>query len=159
VASSRTGLLTISWLIISFSSRRFSCNTVTICTRPGVRICFCATLSCSLGESKLIAALMITKAVPQAVRFKLISACSESLIFQLVSVREGCGFAQGKGLAQIDAFDLRIPAQRLRAASAEDAAVIDDVRAVGDHQRLAHVMVGNQDANAGALQIEDDALQ
>jgi hypothetical protein len=27
---------------------------VTICTKPGVRICFCETLSCNLGDSKLI---------------------------------------------------------------------------------------------------------
>ena len=44
VISSSIGLATISWVIISRSSRRFSARTLTICTRPGVRICFCATL-------------------------------------------------------------------------------------------------------------------
>ena len=49
-------ILAISWLIISFSSSRLSWRTVTICTRPGVRICFWATRSCSLGERRLISA-------------------------------------------------------------------------------------------------------
>ena len=52
--SSSTGFLTISWVIISFNSSRLSWRTVTIWTRPGVRICFCATFNCSLGDSKLI---------------------------------------------------------------------------------------------------------
>src|ERR1700722_4006666 len=44
----------ISWLIISRSSRRFSASTLTICTRHGVRICFCATRKFSLGWSQFI---------------------------------------------------------------------------------------------------------
>ncbi len=36
---------------MSFSSSRFNWRTVTIWTSPGVRICFCETFSCSLGES------------------------------------------------------------------------------------------------------------
>ena len=44
----------ISWVIMSLSSSRLSWSTVTICTRPGVRICFCATRSCSLGDRRLI---------------------------------------------------------------------------------------------------------
>src|SRR5438445_1734332 len=101
---------------------------------------------------------MITKAVPHAA-CHLISACVESLIFPLVSVRERCGFAQRKGLAQVYALDFRIPAQRLRTTRAEDTAVVDDVRTVGNHQSLAHVVVRDQDADARALQIKDDALQ
>ncbi len=49
--SSRTGFSAISCVIMSFSSSRFSWRTVTIWTSPGVRICFCETFSCSLGES------------------------------------------------------------------------------------------------------------
>src|ERR1700691_2940862 len=49
------GLATISWVIISRNSSRLSARTLTICTRPGVRICFWATLRCSLGWSQLIA--------------------------------------------------------------------------------------------------------
>src|ERR1700735_3481822 len=44
----------ISWLIISRSSRRLSARTLTICTRPGVRICFWATRRLSLGASQFI---------------------------------------------------------------------------------------------------------
>src|SRR5579862_6217488 len=44
----------ISWLIISRSSRRLSARTLTICTRPGVRICFWATRRFSLGASQFI---------------------------------------------------------------------------------------------------------
>ena len=47
--SSSTGFATISVLIISFNSSRFSASTLTICTRPGVRICFCATFKLSLS--------------------------------------------------------------------------------------------------------------
>src|SRR5450759_1683540 len=55
--SSSTGFWTISWVTISFSSSRLSWRMVTIWTSPGVRICFCATFSCSLGDSKLICLL------------------------------------------------------------------------------------------------------
>ena len=39
---------------MSFSSSRFNWSRLTICTSPGVRICFCGTLTCSLGERELM---------------------------------------------------------------------------------------------------------
>ena len=48
--------------------------------------------------------------------------------------------------------------QLVRRAAAEDAAVVHDVRAVGDAQRLAHVVVGDEHADPPLLQVEDDLL-
>ena len=41
----------------------------------------------------------------------------------------------------------------------KDLAVVDDVGAIRHRQRLAHVVIGHQNADAGVLQIEDDPLQ
>ncbi len=49
--------------------------------------------------------------------------------------------------------------KRLGTAGAEDFSVIDDVSAIRDGQRLAHVVIGHQNADPGVLQIENDALQ
>src|SRR5947209_2148247 len=46
--------------------------------------------------------------------------------------------------AEVDALHLRIAPQRLRAAGAEDPAVINDVGAIGDLQSLAHVVIRHQ---------------
>ena len=40
----------------------------------------------------------------------------------------------------------------------KNPAVVDDVRAVGDAQRFAHVVVRNQHADAAVLQMKDDFL-
>ena len=57
-------------------------------------------------------------------------------------------YLQAERLAQIDPLHLRIARQRLRTARAENPPVVDHVRAVGHRQRLAHVVVGHQDADA-----------
>src|SRR5262249_16275906 len=54
---------------------------------------------------------------------------------------------------------LRIVTQLLWRASAEDPAFIDDVGTIGDRERFPHIVVGNQDADATAFQIEDYLLQ
>ena len=40
----------------------------------------------------------------------------------------------------------------------EDAAVVHDVGAVADAEGFAHVVVGDQDANAAIFQVPNDAL-
>src|SRR5579872_3357224 len=67
--------------------------------------------------------------------------------------------AEGKRLAQVDPLDLGVASQRLGAACTENAPIVDDVGAVGDHEGFADVVVCHQNADAGALQVEDDALQ
>src|ERR1039458_8116792 len=66
---------------------------------------------------------------------------------------------QVERFAQVDAFDLGVAAEGLGTARAENPPIVDDVGPVGHQQGLAHVVVGHQDADAGPLQIEDDALQ
>src|SRR5713226_9141513 len=66
---------------------------------------------------------------------------------------------QGECFAQVDSFHLRVASQFPRGAGPKDAAVVDDIGAVGDTEGLAHIMVGDQDADAGLFQAEDDALQ
>ncbi len=53
-SSSRTGFSTISAVIMSRSSSLLSASTLTICTRPGVRICLCETFKWSLGWRRTI---------------------------------------------------------------------------------------------------------
>ena len=50
--------------------------------------------------------------------------------------------------AEIDAPDLFIGRQTVGRAAPEDDPVGDDVRAVGDPQRLAHVVIGDEHADA-----------
>src|ERR1700722_17193135 len=60
VASSRTGFCATSAEIMSFNSSRFNCSKLTICTSPGVRICFCEIRTCSRGESEPITSPILT---------------------------------------------------------------------------------------------------
>src|ERR1019366_2732557 len=66
---------------------------------------------------------------------------------------------QVERFAQVDAFDLGVASQGLGTAGAEDPPIVDDVGPIGHQQGLADVVVGHQDADAGPLQVEDDALQ
>ena len=54
-SSSRTGFSTISAVIMSRSSSLLSASTLTICTRPGVRICRWETFKCNLGCNNTMA--------------------------------------------------------------------------------------------------------
>src|SRR6202030_2412807 len=62
-------------------------------------------------------------------------------------------------LTEVDALDLRIATEDIRPSRAENFAVVNNVGAIGNHQGFAHVVVRHENANSGALQIEDDALQ
>jgi len=66
--------------------------------------------------------------------------------------------ARVEAFAEVDALDFGIVAEVVGAPGAEDFPVVDDVGAVGDGQGFAHVVVGDQDADAVALQLEDDVL-
>src|ERR1700694_5505759 len=59
---------------------------------------------------------------------------------------------------QINPTDLFVGRQAVRRAALENHSAVDDVRAVGDAQRLAHVVVGDEHADAAILQVEDDFL-
>src|SRR5439155_23383361 len=67
--------------------------------------------------------------------------------------------AEAEILAQIDPFHLRVAAEHVRTAGAEDLSVIDDVGPVGDDQGFADIMIGHQNPDSGPLQVRDDALQ
>src|SRR6266540_326915 len=59
---------------------------------------------------------------------------------------------------QINSSDLVVCRQAGRRPALEDDAFVDDVRTVGDSQRLTHVVIRDEDANPTVLQVEDDFL-
>src|ERR1700674_4331133 len=61
--------------------------------------------------------------------------------------------------AEIHAPHLGIIAELLGTTVAEDLAVIDDIGAVRYRQRLANIMIGHQNPEAGVLKIENEPLQ
>src|SRR5712692_10295405 len=61
-------------------------------------------------------------------------------------------------LAQVSLSGFRVVCKFRGRAGREDAAVEQDVRPVGDGQRLAHVVVGDEDADAALLQARNDFL-
>ena len=63
---------------------------------------------------------------------------------------------EGEALAEVNAFDLGVVAEFLGGASAEDAAFIDDVGAIGDGEGFADVVVGDEHADAAVLQVGDE---
>src|SRR5437667_3264652 len=66
---------------------------------------------------------------------------------------------QRKTLAEVNAADFGVVAELLGRASAEDAAIINDVGAIGDGKSFAHVMVGHEHADAGILQVKNNLLK
>ena len=62
-------------------------------------------------------------------------------------------------VAQVNALDLGVAAQFARRTLAEDAALRNDVGAVGDAERFADVVVGDEHADAAVFQIKDYLLQ
>src|SRR5207342_3434431 len=61
-------------------------------------------------------------------------------------------------VAEVDAADIRIREYGIGGALGEDASFIEDIRPVADAQGLAHVMVGNEHADAALAQVTDDLL-
>src|SRR6266446_156823 len=136
LCSSRTGLAIISWLIISRSSRRFSARTLTICTRPGVRICFCDTRRLSLSPC-------------QAMDRPAFSYSNPSYPI----------LVQAEMIAQINAPDFRIIAQFVRAALPKYLPIFQDVRVIRHAESFPDVMIGNEHANSRLSEIPDEFLQ
>src|SRR3954447_5322496 len=61
-------------------------------------------------------------------------------------------------LPEINFPDVLIINNLARCARREDAALVDDVRTVADAERLAHIVVGDQHADAALLEEADDLL-
>src|SRR5579859_1688077 len=61
----------------------------------------------------------------------------------------------GEGVAQVDAADFRVVDDLVRRAFEQHLARVDDRGAVDDVEGLADIVVGDQDADAAALQIGD----
>src|SRR5438034_10892890 len=59
---------------------------------------------------------------------------------------------------QINPSDFFVARQTFRSAALEDDTVMDDVRAIGDAQRFADVVIRDEHANAAVLEMEDDLL-
>src|SRR5205085_3694889 len=58
-------------------------------------------------------------------------------------------------LAQIEAADILVGDEGLGAAGEQDLAAIDDAGAVDDVERLADIVIGDQDADVAILEIPD----
>src|SRR4051794_17153203 len=67
--------------------------------------------------------------------------------------------AKRKRFPKIHAAYLRVARQSFGTAGAEDASFVNDVGTIGDGESFADVVVRDQNAYAGTLQIENDALQ
>src|SRR5882672_9452595 len=66
--------------------------------------------------------------------------------------------SKSKVLTEIDFPDVLIINNLARGARGEHPAFVDDVRAVADAERLADIVVGDEDADATLLQEADDLL-
>jgi len=66
---------------------------------------------------------------------------------------------QRKSFAKVDPPHLYVIPQLVRCSGAEDPSFGDYVCPVGYAERLANIMVGNQNADAARFQVEDDLLQ
>src|SRR5205823_3198691 len=140
---------TISALIMSLSSSLLSARTLTICTRPGVRICLCETFKCSLGWRRTIKTsdqLSVASSVP-----------SEQSRYQLTTGH--CVSHQRKTFPQINPSDFRIASQLFRRPMPENSSFVDDVGPIGYGKRLAYIVICNQNPNPGCFHIADDFLQ
>src|SRR5271168_2678025 len=144
----------ISWLIISRSSRRFSASTLTICTSPGVRICFCETRRLSLSPCQAIQSLL---SVPEGREVPVNSTLLiPTTAFRLPIPRT---LVQPEVISEIDPPHFGIAAQLGRPAFPEYLATFQDVCAVRYVQSFPDVMIRNQYSYAGARQVADDFLQ
>ena len=65
------------------------------------------------------------------------------------------GLRNPKALAEVDAPDILVTDNLVRRAAHQDAAVVQNISAIHDFERLADVVVGDQDANATVLEIGD----
>src|SRR5688572_30655845 len=59
---------------------------------------------------------------------------------------------------QINPPHVLVRGQLIWCAAAEDRTVVDDVCAVGDPKRLAHIVIGDEHADSALLQVKDDLL-
>src|SRR5713226_8186026 len=59
---------------------------------------------------------------------------------------------------QVNPAHLVVGRQRLGRAALEDHAAMDDVRAIGDAEGFAHVVIGDQHADAARFEVKDDLL-
>src|SRR5215469_7795274 len=136
-SSSRTGFSVNSALIMSASSSLLRARTLTICTSPGVRICFWDTRRLNLGCSKTMTA----------------ETSRPDSSFEILNLNHG------KALAEIDSLHFWVIAKLLGSTGTENPAFVNDVSTIGNREGLAHVVVGDQNTNAAGLKVGDDPLQ
>jgi len=63
---------------------------------------------------------------------------------------------QREALAEVQAPDFLVGDQRFGSTLEQDLAVVDDAGAVDDIERLADVMVGDEDADVALLELADE---
>ena len=73
-------------------------------------------------------------------------------------VHQCLGASEPEVLAEVDLADVLIIDNIARHPGRQHPPLVDDVRAVADAQRLAHVVVGAEHADAAALEEADDPL-
>src|SRR5258706_2745209 len=94
----------------------------------------------------------------------LIACCSWGVITSCWASRWTClissamTYLQPEALAEVDLARLRAGRDRFRTSLFQDQPLVDDVGAVADAERLAHVVVGDQNADAAGGELADDLL-
>src|SRR5438093_13668154 len=59
---------------------------------------------------------------------------------------------------QINPADLVVVGQSIGSAALKDDAAVDDIGAIGDAERLADIVIGDEDADARVPEVKDDFL-
>src|SRR6185295_1151389 len=59
---------------------------------------------------------------------------------------------------QINPTNFFIRGQAVGGAALEDHAAVDDIGPIGDAERLANVVIGDENADAAAAEVKDDLL-
>src|SRR6188768_3860510 len=86
------------------------------------------------------------------------SGCGVSVKSPLVRCATWSILVQSEIGTEVNPLDVLVRRQAFRRTPAEDRALVHDVGAIGDLQRLPHVVISDQDTDATVLQVHDDLL-
>src|ERR1700730_2010231 len=80
---------------------------------------------------------------------------NECLSFPILDGKSLRGLVQSEIGPEVDPLDLLIGGQTCRSAAAENHAIVDDIGPICNSERLAHIVIGHQDADPAILKMED----
>src|ERR1700676_2496015 len=172
-ASSRSssGLPSSSWSTNTVSSVWESCRSLIACCNCGVITRLCAWRRSSLWVTAMAAAYRpkacIKQRSGQLLELWLSSSKRAQISLYLAPAHAwricrgargpaAAGASEAEALAQIDPADALVGHDLLGRALHEHAALVEDVGAVDDLKRLAHVVVGDEHADAAVLEMRHE---